>query len=350
MSTGFARDYVMRGRIARDARRASILGARASTSSPTTARSTRPPSRAATRPGFFSVFTGSYDVEAAHCRVTGVYTNKAPGGVAYACSFRIAEAVYLVERLRRLPRPRARRRPRRAAAARTCCAPTSSRTRRKTGWVYDSGDYERALRKALTSPATTSCAREQAEKRGARRAHGHRRLVLHRGGRRRAAQAHGHVRPGHERRRGAAHVPDRQGAARDQRADPGPGARDDVRADRRRGARHRRRTTSTSSTATPTRRRTASARTGRARRRSAARPPRSPRARCASARGSSPRRCSRSRRRTSSGRGGRWAVEGRPGAGRDDPGDRDGGARGRSSCPRASRPGSTPRRSTTRRT
>ena len=48
--------------------------------------------------GFFSVFTGSYDVEAAHCRVTGVYTNKAPGGVAYACSFRIAEAVYLVER------------------------------------------------------------------------------------------------------------------------------------------------------------------------------------------------------------------------------------------------------------
>ena len=48
--------------------------------------------------GFFSVFTGSYDVAAAHCRVTGVYTNKAPGGVAYACSFRIAEAVYLVER------------------------------------------------------------------------------------------------------------------------------------------------------------------------------------------------------------------------------------------------------------
>jgi carbon-monoxide dehydrogenase large subunit len=31
--------------------------------------------------------------------VTGVYTNKAPGGVAYACSFRITEAVYLVERM-----------------------------------------------------------------------------------------------------------------------------------------------------------------------------------------------------------------------------------------------------------
>jgi carbon-monoxide dehydrogenase large subunit len=49
--------------------------------------------------GFFSVFTGSYDLQAAHCSVTGVYTNKAPGGVAYSCSFRIAEAVYLVERI-----------------------------------------------------------------------------------------------------------------------------------------------------------------------------------------------------------------------------------------------------------
>jgi len=28
-----------------------------------------------------------------------VYTNKAPGGVAYACSFRVTEAVYLVERM-----------------------------------------------------------------------------------------------------------------------------------------------------------------------------------------------------------------------------------------------------------
>ena len=32
-------------------------------------------------------------------KVTAVYTNKAPGGVAYRCSFRITEAVYLVERM-----------------------------------------------------------------------------------------------------------------------------------------------------------------------------------------------------------------------------------------------------------
>ena len=49
--------------------------------------------------GFFHIFTGSLRLEAAHCKVTGVYTNKAPGGVAYACSFRITEAVYLVERM-----------------------------------------------------------------------------------------------------------------------------------------------------------------------------------------------------------------------------------------------------------
>ena len=49
--------------------------------------------------GFFGVFTGSYDLEAAYCHMTAVYTNKAPGGVAYACSFRITEAVYFVERL-----------------------------------------------------------------------------------------------------------------------------------------------------------------------------------------------------------------------------------------------------------
>ncbi len=49
--------------------------------------------------GFFHIFSGSYDLEAAHCNVTGVYTNKAPGGVAYRCSFRVTEAVYLVERM-----------------------------------------------------------------------------------------------------------------------------------------------------------------------------------------------------------------------------------------------------------
>ena len=108
----------------------------------------------------------------------------------------------------------------------------------KTGWVYDSGDYatrdaqgdgDRRLRRA--APRAGREAR-------ARRADGHRHLVLHRDRRRRPAQGHGHPRPRHGRRRRAARPPDRQGGARHQRADAGPGPRDDVRPDRRRGARH----------------------------------------------------------------------------------------------------------------
>src|SRR4029078_7167057 len=97
VASGFARDYVMQGEIAATkegrilAMRSRVLphhgafnGAAAPRKFPG---------------GFFGVFTGSYDIDAAYCSMTAVHTNKAPGGVAYACSFRIAEAVYLVERL-----------------------------------------------------------------------------------------------------------------------------------------------------------------------------------------------------------------------------------------------------------
>ncbi len=68
---------------------------------------------------------------------------------------------------------------------------------------------------------------------GPRRVHGHRAELLHRGGRRRAAQGHGHPRPGHGRRRGPADLPDRRGGAEHFLPDPGPGARDHLRPDRR---------------------------------------------------------------------------------------------------------------------
>src|SRR5438477_3640080 len=48
--------------------------------------------------GLFHIVTGSYDVPAAHVEADGAYTNKAPGGVAYRCSFRVTEASYLIER------------------------------------------------------------------------------------------------------------------------------------------------------------------------------------------------------------------------------------------------------------
>jgi aerobic carbon-monoxide dehydrogenase large subunit len=162
MSTGFARDYVMKGAIAAD-RDGTILGVRVQ------ALADHGAFNAAAQPtkfpaGFFSVFTGSYDIEAAHCRVTGVYTNKAPGGVAYACSFRITEAVYLIERMVDCLAYELAIDPaqlRLANLIRREQFPYES----KTGWVYDSGDYEPALRKALDNAGYDELRREQASAR-----------------------------------------------------------------------------------------------------------------------------------------------------------------------------------------
>jgi aerobic carbon-monoxide dehydrogenase large subunit len=162
MSTGFARDYVMRGAIAAT-RAGKIIAVRVDAIADhgafnATAQPTRYPA------GFFHVFTGSYDIEAAHCHVRGVYTNKAPGGVAYACSFRIAEAVYLVERLvdclaDELAADPAELRLKNLIAADQFPYPS------KTGWVYDSGDYDRALRKTLSIAGYAQLRAEQADKR-----------------------------------------------------------------------------------------------------------------------------------------------------------------------------------------
>ena len=50
--------------------------------------------------GLFSICTGSYAIpKAVLSRRMRCYTNKAPGGVAYRCSLRVTEAVYLIERM-----------------------------------------------------------------------------------------------------------------------------------------------------------------------------------------------------------------------------------------------------------
>jgi carbon-monoxide dehydrogenase large subunit len=160
-STGFARDYIMRGEIA--AKDGRIVGLRVDTLADhgafnATAQPTKYPA------GFFSIFTGSYDLEAAHCTVKGVYTNKAPGGVAYRCSFRVTEAAYLVERMVD------------ALALEMGVDPVELRLKsfirpeqfpyeNKTGWTYDSGDYEAAMRKAMEIAGYDDLRREQAEKR-----------------------------------------------------------------------------------------------------------------------------------------------------------------------------------------
>jgi aerobic carbon-monoxide dehydrogenase large subunit len=162
MSTAFARDYHMHGEIAATAD-GKILGLRARVLADhgafnATAQPTRFPA------GFFHIFTGSYDIKAAFCEVTGVFTNKAPGGVAYSCSFRVTEAVYLVERLtdmlaRELGQDPAELR------MRNLLRPEQFPYTCATGWQYDSGDYPRALQLALDMAGYDELRREQAQRR-----------------------------------------------------------------------------------------------------------------------------------------------------------------------------------------
>ena len=235
VSTGFARDYVMRGEIAAT-KEGKILAIRTHVIADHGAfNGTAAPIKYPA--GFFGVFTGSYDIEAAYCSMTAVYTNKAPGGVAYACSFRITEAVYLVERIVDCLAydlemdPVALRR-------KNLIRPEQFPYTSKTGWVYDSGEYERALDLALEMAGYDDAAARAGREARAGRADGHRGRVLHRGRRGRAPQGHGHPRAGDGRRRRAAGAPDREGRGPAVLHEPGPGARDDVRPDRRRGDRH----------------------------------------------------------------------------------------------------------------
>ena len=162
VSTGFARDYIMRGEIAatKDGKiravRTEVLADHGAFNG--VAAPTKYPA------GFFGVFTGSYDLEAAYAHMTAVYTNKAPGGVAYACSFRITEAVYLIERMVDVLAYDLEMDPA-ELRLKNFIQPEQFPYETKTGWVYDSGNYEPAMRKAMDMIGYDDLRREQAEKR-----------------------------------------------------------------------------------------------------------------------------------------------------------------------------------------
>lgn len=165
ISTGFARDYYMKGELAVTddgqilALRVDMLsdqGAFFADAQPTKFRA-----------GLFHIVTGSYDYPTAYVRTRGAYTNKAPGGVAYRCSFRVTEASYLIERLVQ------------NAAYEIGMDPAEFRSKNfikkdefpylsPTGFVYDSGDYEAALRLAMEMVGydEIQAEKEQARKEG----------------------------------------------------------------------------------------------------------------------------------------------------------------------------------------
>ncbi|MEE8603021.1 aerobic carbon-monoxide dehydrogenase large subunit [Euzebya tangerina] len=162
ISTGFARDYHMKGELA-VTDEGKILGLRVNMLSDQGAffADAQPTKFKA---GLFHVVTGSYDYPAAHVVCDGAYTNKAPGGVAYRCSFRITEASFLIERLVH------------NAAFEVGMDPAEFRLKNfiqpeqfpyttPTGFVYDSGDYPTALRKAMDHVGYEALREEQRQAR-----------------------------------------------------------------------------------------------------------------------------------------------------------------------------------------
>ncbi|MDJ0640814.1 MAG: aerobic carbon-monoxide dehydrogenase large subunit [Paracoccaceae bacterium] len=161
MTTAFARDYWMKGKISAT-KDGKITGLWCHTTADhggfdACADPTKFPA------GFMNICTGSYDIPTAYLAVDGVYTNKAPGGVAYRCSFRVTEAAYFIERmievlaielnmdaaeLRRINFIKKEQFPYNSAL----------------GWEYDSGDYHTAWERALTAVGYDDLRNEQAQR------------------------------------------------------------------------------------------------------------------------------------------------------------------------------------------
>lgn len=161
-ATAFARDYHMTGEMAADADgrikalRVHVVadhGAFDACADPTKFPA-----------GMFHVCTGSYDIPNAFVSVDGVYTNKFPGGVAYRCSFRVTEAVYIVERMidilaQKLGMDKAEIRLKNFIPA------DRFPYQNPLGLEFDSGDYTTALRKVLDAVDYPALRAEQAQRR-----------------------------------------------------------------------------------------------------------------------------------------------------------------------------------------
>ncbi|HEY6352195.1 MAG TPA: aerobic carbon-monoxide dehydrogenase large subunit [Candidatus Angelobacter sp.] len=161
-STGFARDYHMTAEIAADksgkmrALRVKTLADHGAFNA--AAQPTKFPA------GLFSICTGSYDFADSFCEVDGVYTNKAPGGIAYRCSFRVTEAAYLIERAVDVLAAELKMDPV-ELRRKNFIPPAAFPYKSPLGWTYDSGDYDAAMKKALDMVGYDALRKEQAEKR-----------------------------------------------------------------------------------------------------------------------------------------------------------------------------------------
>jgi aerobic carbon-monoxide dehydrogenase large subunit len=161
-STGFARDYHMEAELAADqegrlkALRVKTLADHGAFNA--AAQPTKFPA------GLFSICTGSYDFSSAFAEVDGVYTNKAPGGIAYRCSFRVTEAAYLIERAMDVLAQELKMDPA-ELRRKNFIPPDKFPYLSPLGWNYDSGNYQAALDLALEKIGYKELRKEQEEKR-----------------------------------------------------------------------------------------------------------------------------------------------------------------------------------------
>src|SRR5213593_5264915 len=161
ISTGFARDYHMSGELALKGDRMVGLKVKLLSDNGAFFADAQPSKFKA---GLFHIVTGSYDIPAAHVVADGAYTNKAPGGVAYRCSFRVTEASYLIERLVETAAIELGKDPA-DLRIKNFIQPDQFPYKSATGFEYDSGQYEKALRLALDKVGYDELRKEQAEKR-----------------------------------------------------------------------------------------------------------------------------------------------------------------------------------------
>ena len=161
-STGFARDYHMDVEIGARAD-GTVTALRVATTADHGAfDAAADPSKYPA--GMFGVVTGSYTFPVAHAEVDAYFTNKAPGGIAYRCSFRVTEASYAIERGMDILADELGMDPvelRRKNFVRKDQFPYPS----ALGFTYDSGDYHRTLDVALEKIGYQALLKEQAEKR-----------------------------------------------------------------------------------------------------------------------------------------------------------------------------------------
>ncbi|MGD9903666.1 MAG: aerobic carbon-monoxide dehydrogenase large subunit [Vicinamibacterales bacterium] len=161
-STGFARDYHMDVEIGATAD-GTVTALKVSTTADhgafdAAADPTKYPA------GMFGIVTGSYTIPHAHAEVDAYFTNKAPGGIAYRCSFRVTEASFAIERGMDILADELGMDPvelRRKNFVKANQFPYAS----ALGFTYDSGDYHKTLEVALDTIGYKALLKEQAEKR-----------------------------------------------------------------------------------------------------------------------------------------------------------------------------------------